>query len=151
MNYQQLGDAKSANKAIHSELQACEVHLHKAWYSNESYYRHKYTGWRRVEAFLEWLEFKILDFVWGNGESTLKLLRSTSVVLIFIALTDVFIFRDAQNLSSYIKALCEAPQILFGVLTPKDYPGWYLTLIVIARLISFGFFMSIIIKRFNRR
>jgi hypothetical protein len=44
MNYQQLGDAKSANKAITVELQASEVYLHKAWQSNESYYRKKYGG-----------------------------------------------------------------------------------------------------------
>lgn len=39
LNYQQIGDAKSANKAINIELQATEDHLHKAWKSKESYYR----------------------------------------------------------------------------------------------------------------
>jgi hypothetical protein len=119
--------------------------------SNESYYRKKYAGWKRIKAFVEWLEFKILDFVWGNGESTLKLLRSTAVVLALIALIEAFIFQDPTSPNSYMNALSEAPQVFFGVLTPKHYPGWYVTIIVVVRLILFGFFMSIIIKRFNRR
>ena len=39
MNYQQLGDARAANKAI--EIEATEIHLHKAWSSKQSYYRSK--------------------------------------------------------------------------------------------------------------
>ena len=72
MNYQQLGDAKSANSAIKVELQATEAHLHKAWNSNESYYRQKYRGYRRVQMFTDWVAFKALDSVWGNGESVLR-------------------------------------------------------------------------------
>jgi len=53
MNYQQLGDAESANKAIRVELQATEIHLHKIWNSNESYYRNKYVGWKRIEGFIQ--------------------------------------------------------------------------------------------------
>lgn len=151
MNYQQLGDANSANKAIGVELQASEVYLHKAWQSNESYYRNKYAGWRRFKAFVEWIDFKLLDFVWGNGESTLKLLRSTAFVLAVMALADVLAFRDPQSLGSYTAALVEAPQIFLGTFTPKHYPGGYVTVILLTRLIAFGFFMSIIIKRFNRR
>ncbi|HHB75668.1 MAG TPA: hypothetical protein ENK84_03880, partial [Desulfobulbus sp.] len=39
VNFQQLGDSKSANKAIKIELDATEIHLKKSWLSNESYYR----------------------------------------------------------------------------------------------------------------
>ena len=81
INFQQLGDSKSANKAIKVELDATEVHLKKSWRSNESYYRNKYRRWKRIGKFFEWLNFKVLDFVWGNGESTYKLTRS--VVLLF--------------------------------------------------------------------
>ena len=63
MNYQQIGDAESANKAISIELQATETHLYKTWHSNESYHRKKYTGLKRIKAFIEWAKFKILDFV----------------------------------------------------------------------------------------
>ena len=43
INYQQLGDALSVNKAIKVELTATKIHLLKAWDSNESYYRKKFV------------------------------------------------------------------------------------------------------------
>ena len=151
MNFQQLGDAHAANKAIEIELQASEVHLHKAWRSNESYYRKKYRGWRRFKAWLEWLDFKVLDWIWGNGESALKLLRSIALVLAAISAADVLYFLDHRQLESYLQAPLRAPQIFLGTLVPPTYPGLYLTFILTIRLIAFGFFMSIVIKRFNRR
>lgn len=151
MNYQQIGDAQSANKAISIELQATEDHLHKAWNSKESYYRNKYRGLKRLRMFGEWLEFKTLDLIWGNGESTWKLLRAVIVVLIIIAITDVIKFGNANLVSEYLNSLALSPQLLLGMLKPPHYPAWYLTLIFVVRLIMFGFFMSIIIKRFNRR
>ncbi len=69
MNFQQLGDAEAVNKAMKVELAATEVHLKKAWHSNESYYRDHHPGFlSRSLAFIVWLKFKMLDFVWGNGE-----------------------------------------------------------------------------------
>lgn len=151
MNYQQLGDAKSANKAIGVELQASEVYLHKAWHSNESYYRKKHAGWKRAKAFFEWAEFKVLDLIWGNGESALKLLRAILLALFLMTLIDAIAFKDPQRLDSYAQSLLESPQVFLGTLSPKHYPNSYLTAILFVRLIAFGFFMSIIIKRFNRR
>jgi hypothetical protein len=151
MNYQQTGDAKSANLAIGVELDATEAHLSKAWRSNESYYRKKYAGWRRAKVFLEWVQFKVLDLIWGNGESAAKLLRAVVAVLLGMSVIDVLAFRDPQRLGNYFSAFLEAPQILLGVLSPPSYPSAYLTVIVFFRLVLFGFFMSIIIKRFNRR
>lgn len=151
MNYQQLGDAISANKAMSIELQASEVHLLKAWKSNESYYRKKYAGLNRAKAFWEWVEFKILDLVWGNGESAYKLLRAALFVLFFIVFYDVLKFRDAQALGSYTQALVDSPQILLGTLSPAEYSKGYLAAILFLRLVLFGFFMAILIKRFNRR
>lgn len=151
VNYQQLGDASSANKAIQVELKATEIHLHKAWSSNESYYRKKYAKWERAKAFIEWIGFKTLDFIWGNGESTIKLIRSAFFVLLGMTLIDVVAFRNAQLISSYLNSLYEAPQIFLGTLTSVNYPKSYLTAILFVRLVMFGFFMSIIIKRFNRR
>jgi len=98
MNYQQLGDAVSANKAMEVELQATETHLHKAWKSKESYYRKKYTGWKQFGAFVEWVEFKALDLIWGNGESACKLIKVALYVLVLISLYDVLIRRCLQSL-----------------------------------------------------
>lgn len=153
INYQQLGDAQSVNKAIGIELQATEIHLYKAWKSNESYYRKKYKGWKRVRSFFQWCSFEVLDKIWGNGESLQKLIRATSIIIIFIALGDVYRFKDPRLIDSYLQALHESPQIFLGTLIPPSYSdgSLTLTLIVFIRLVMFGFFMSIIIKKFNRR
>ena len=151
INYQQIGDAKSANKAINIELHATEDHLYKSWKSKESYYRHKYKGLKRLCAFSEWLEFKTLDLIWGNGESTWKLFRAVLAVLVLISAVDVFKYGNTELISNYFQSFILSPQILLGVLKPDHYPALYLTLIFLVRLVMFGFFMSIIIKRFNRR
>nr|ELR5132241.1 pentapeptide repeat-containing protein [Providencia rettgeri] len=152
LNYQQIGDSKSANKAIAIELQATGTHLYKAWKSKESYYRHKYKRFDRLKMFGEWCEFKALDLIWGNGESALKLCRAVFIILCIIALHYVFNYENTRLVSSYFKSLfIISPQIFLGTSLPKDYPSLFLTLIVLVRLIMFGFFMSIIIKRFNRR
>jgi hypothetical protein len=71
-NFQQLGDAEAANKAVKVELSATEIHLKKAWHSNESYYRsHHPRVLSRTIAFFEWLKFKSLDFVWATARTPL--------------------------------------------------------------------------------
>lgn len=151
VNYQELGESKSANKAIQVELEATEIHLHKSWKSNESYYRKKYKGWKRCEKFLEWMNFKALDFVWGNGENSYKLTRSVLILFILMAIIDVFTYKNPSKLSDYWHSITIMPEVFIGVTSPNAYPSWYLTIITFIRLITIGFFMSIIIKRFNRR
>lgn len=148
MNFQQIGDTKAVNKAIKIELDATEVYLYKAWSSNESYYRRKYQKWKRARMFLEWVIFKILDFIWGNGESTYKLLRTAILFLLTMSIIDILCFNRSSN---YQNSLIEIPSIFLGILSPANYPALYLSLIVFVRLVIMGFFMSIIIKRFNRR
>jgi hypothetical protein len=150
-NYQQIGDANAANKAVNVELQASKEHKKKTWNSNESYYRKKYKGFTRARAFLDWVSFTALDFLWGNGESALKLLRSMVLVLISMSIIDTVGYRDPSRLASYFHSLVLAPQIFLGAVTPTYYPGLYLSLIMAVRLVGFGFLVSIIIKRFNRR
>ena len=151
MNYQQLGDSKSANKAIRVELDATKVHLYKTWGSNESYYRKKYASWKRVGKFFEWLKFKILDVIWGNGESTGRLLISIIVFLLVMFVIDIIAFDDITPDGSYLSSLVKMPEVFLGISSPPDYPSSYLSFIFFVRLVAMGFFMSIIIKRFNRR
>ena len=150
-NFQSLGDSEAVNKAIALELDATEAHLLKAWMAPEAYYRSKYKGWNRVKVFLQWFSFKILDLIWGNGESAWKLLRTVAVLLLAMALIHVLVFGDPSKVSEYWSAIWEMPQVLLGVSKPMQYPGGYLATIFLARLIAFGFFMAIVIKRFNRR
>jgi len=153
MNYQQMGDAVGANRAIRVELDATEVHLHKAWKSNDHYYRTKYPGFlRRLIAFLSWLKFKFFDYIWGNGESLLSLLRAVLIILVLIAILDFFYTPTARpTLADATAGLFRAPPIFFGVNRAEYIPQGWLTVIVILRLVFFGFFMAILIKRFNRR
>ena len=104
-----------------------------------------------MKVFFKWLSFKTLDLVWGNGESAWKLLRSVAVLLIATALIHVIAFGEPGKLGEYCTAIWAMPQVLLGVLRPAQYPDGYLAAIFLVRLIAFGFFMSIVIKRFNRR
>jgi hypothetical protein len=151
MNYQSLGDAQSVNKAMKVELKATEEHLYKAWSANSTYYRNKYKGWNRVKHFLQWTQFILLDFIWGNGESYWKLLRTVFIIFFLIASIDFFTLNNYQPTHNYIESFFNAPQIFLGTLAPSTYPSWYLTIVLFIRLIFFGFFMSIIIKQWNRR
>ena len=151
-NFQQLGDADAVNKAMRVELNATEIHLKKAWQSNESYYRSHHPGaLLRTLAFLEWLKFKALDLVWGNGENLFRLARFVLIVLVLMALVDVAFDGDPASVRSYVASFIRSFAIFFGTLTPDDYGKVYLALITCVRLIAVGFFLSIIIKKFSRR
>lgn len=150
MNFQGLGDAAAANKAILVELEATEVHLRKAWNSNESYYRKKYPGIHRARSFASWAGFRVAEFLWGNGEKPLNLVRSLLIVLVAIALLDTIQFRDARLVASYGDALLQAPQIFLGTLNSR-FSGLAVAGITALRLIGFGLFLSILVRRFARR
>jgi hypothetical protein len=106
---------------------------------------------KRAGKFFEWLKFKILDFIWGNGENTYKLIRSVLLIIIGMALIDALTFKDPTKVLSYFDAILEMPAVFLGVSSPTFYPDLYLAFIFFTRLVAMGFFMSIIIKRFNRR
>jgi Pentapeptide repeats (8 copies) len=151
INYHQIGDAAAANKAIGVELAASAQHLLKAWRSTESYYRYKYRGAARITVFIKWILFKLLDFIWGNGESYLKLLRFVVLLMFGIVILDVSSTDQMLSLAVLVDAVCRAPQIFFGVTTPNHFSAGWLTLVTVLRLTTFGLFMSIIIKRLNYR
>ncbi|WP_441228526.1 pentapeptide repeat-containing protein [Tardiphaga sp. 20_F10_N6_6] len=151
-NFQQLGDAGAANKAMTVELDANATHLKKAAWSNESYYRKHYAGLDRFTIILEWMIFNILDFVWGNGESVGRLFRFLALILILMALYDTHYHGgEPEKIGSYWQSILKSFSLFFGTSTPDDYSRVYLAFITCTRLVVVGFFLSIIIKRFNRR
>lgn len=150
-NFQQLGDANAVNKAILVELQSTEVHLRKAWGSNESYYRKKYKGIDRLKLFVEWLSFVSLDFMWGNGESPLRLLRFAFLIILIMSTYDTYLCGNTDLVSSYIQSIPRAGAVFVGTLTPEEYSKGYLAIITLIRLVVVGFLLSIILKKFNRR
>lgn len=144
-NYAQLGNAEGINLAINAELQATKVHLKKATWSRESYYRDKYSGIARAHIGLKYYCFIVLDFLWGNGESLLKLLRS--IILANTLIGVVLLLSGLAPLSS----LGTACALFFGTTTSTaQYP----TLAVASAFLRFvllGLFVSVLVKRLARR
>jgi hypothetical protein len=66
-------------------------------------------------------------------------------------MVDAIEFRDASQLSSYGRALLDAPQIFLGTISQASYPRPCLTLMMLLKLGVFGLLTAIIVKRFNRR
>jgi hypothetical protein len=152
VNYQQLGDSESVNKAIKIELEATKTHLYEAWHSKADYYRKtKYPGWKRSAVFFEWLWFRALHFVWGNGESAARLLRTLVLLFLLMSIYHANRVGDPSQVKAYFEGLRVAPEVFLGVRTFAQYANMYLAIIATTRLISFAALTSILIKRFNRR
>lgn len=151
INYQGIGESESVNKAIRIELKATQEHLYESWNSKKTYYRNKYNGWQRFSMFSKWLHFKLQDFVWGNGESPLKLLRAGFYFWLIISLIDTFTFKNPNLLCDYLSSFFKTPSIIMGINKPANYSDLFLTIITTVRFIGFALFTSIVIKRYNRR
>lgn len=152
MNYQQIGDAKAVNKAISLELEATSIYLHKSWRSGETYYKEKYPGLLNgIVQFLRWSEFWILDFIWGNGESILKLLRSILLSIFMIAAYDTNTNGSPLNIGFYWSSLQIAPAVFLGILSPHNFTVGVLSIITGAKFVSIALLTALLVKRFSRR
>ena len=151
MNYQQIGDAKAVNKAISLELEATSTYLYKSWRSRETYYKKKYPGIKVFSQFIRWLEFWILDFVWGNGESIFKLMRTLAFTVIAIAIYDTSSFGNMLNIADYWESLKLASGAFLGVVAPKTYPLEILSFITATRYVGVALLTALLVKRFGQR
>lgn len=151
MNYQQIGDAKAVNKAITLELEATSQHLYESWFSDESYYRDKYPGLQRVAQFLRWVEFMVLHFVWGNGESIPKLLRSIAIALVAIAFYDASALKAQVTVTDYWESLSLAPGIFLGTVARAHHSLGAASVIVATKLVALSLLTALLVKRFGRR
>lgn len=152
MNYQQVGDAKAVNRAIVLELEATDVFLKESWSSDSDYYRKKYAGFARVAQLLKWSEFKVLDFVWGNGESVTKLLRSIILVILAVGFVNMFYMEEPRLFAEFLRSLYTAPSMFLGVTPlPAEVPSLLASGVAALRLVGFAFLTAILVKRFGRR
>jgi hypothetical protein len=149
-NYQAIGDTEAVGKAILVELEATELHLRKIWRSNESYYRHKYQGLKRVSGFFRWLNFKIFDHLWGNGEKPLKLVQAVIILLVVIAGAHGYFYGNAALVQTYADALWKAPGMFLGT-EPSRFPSLVAAGIAFVRLTVFALLVSVLVRRFARR
>lgn len=152
MNYQQVGDSKAVNKAIMVELDATSVYLYKSWRSGETYYKEKYPGFfNGIVQFLKWIEFWVLNFVWGNGESILKFIRTILIVLVSISVYDTNTNGNPLNIGFYWSSFVQSPAIFLGILSPENFTTGILSLITGIKFVSFALLTTLLVKRFSRR
>jgi hypothetical protein len=81
----------------------------------------------------------------------LRLIRSVLVVLAGMTFVDAVFHGDPNRFQTYAASFSRSFEVFFGTLTPDDYSKGYLATVTCVRLIAVGFFLSIIIKKFNRR
>ena len=142
VNYAQTGDPVGVNKAISAELDATQIHLHKTVWSKESYYRSKHHGWNRVAKFVRYYWFRLLDLIWGHGESLPKLLRT--VAICYGAATFV-LYRPEFGL---LRAIRDSFLIFWGTSSSRPLLG---ATAVAVRTMLLGLFVTILVRRLSRR
>jgi hypothetical protein len=160
LNYASIGDYMKSSKAVTIELQATKSHLKDSWLSGEEWYKLKYGGIKsRFEQFLKWFKVSLLDFLWGNGESLLRLIRFNIIIFAVLAIYHI-VKKSVSNAFEILDVfLIKIPANYFGISifdsNRNNYFEYYPTglnlFLVITRLICFGLLMSIIIKKYNRR
>lgn len=151
-NYQQVGDAKAANKAINVELEATSKYLYKSWKSKQTYYKEKYPGFLNSSIqFLKWIEFWVLHFIWGNGESILKFARTIVITLFLISIYDTYTNGNPLDLSEYWVNFLKAPSVFLGVSSPTNFSTGALSIITGIKFISIALLTTLLVKRFSRR
>lgn len=151
MNFQQIGDAKAVNQAITLELEATSQHLLESWLSEKVYHRKKYPGFLRARQFFAWVEFWFLHFMWGNGESIPKLLRTIIFVMFVISLYDAITLKPSPTVSDYWESLKMSPAIFLGTIQRAHHSLGATSAIVASKLIGFSLLTALLVKRFGRR
>lgn len=100
-----------------------------------------------MTVFGKWFNFKLLDWIWGNGESAWKLLRAVFFILATIALLDAFVYGDPSQVGTYFKSIGQAPQTFLGTAVPSHYASPYVSAITFIRLMAFAFLMAIVLRK----
>ncbi|MFM5743434.1 pentapeptide repeat-containing protein [Aeromonas veronii] len=156
VNYQQIGAAELVNKAVELELEATGAHLLNAWASSKKYYRDKYQGYNRFSQFKQWVKFKALDIVWGNGEKPSRPVYILLALIFLLGIGDNIVYHQTpDSISGYFYGVLHAFAEVFGV-TLHDvghdtYPNVVKCALVVSRLILFAFFTALLVRRFSRR
>lgn len=155
VNYQQIGDAESVNKAVALELEATEAHLLKGWFSDEEYYRKKYKNNDRFCQFKGWLKFKCLDYLWGNGEKPSRPVYLMLTLLVVLGIWDNLHYHNMpDSISAYANGILHSFAEIFGITlagVEHTYPDYLKCVLVVMRLILLAFFTALLVKRLNRR
>lgn len=148
VNFSQVGNYEGVNKAAELEVKLTGIHLHKATYSKEAYYRtkEKYSGLNRVGYFFSHAKWKFLDLLWGNGESITRVLISS---FIFVFIISFLVYSPCTM--NFSDALISTLYQFWGVNSDITPPKYILMFLTVGRLIFFSLFISILIKKLAKR
>lgn len=145
-NFQALGNHEAVNKAVAIEIDLTGKHYRNAAYPVTSYYRKKYAG-RRLEFRVKHFVWRMLDCVWGNGESIWRVFCTSALVVLIGALFLMFV-GDSSPLSALTKS---ASIFLDAGNNYNDEPVAYLLLMALGRYICLGLLLAVMIRRLSRR
>ncbi len=146
VNFGEIGNYAAVNKAASIEVALTGQHLYNAAYSNQSYYRAKYKGWSRVLQAARHVKWKVLEYLWGNGESLTRIVFSGVFVIVVGAAILPWWSVDLL----WPDTLGIVATAFWGIGT-SPLQDSYLALLTAARFILLGLFMAILIKRLSRR
>ena len=146
VNFSEIGSYEAVNRAASTEVHLTGQHLYKAAYSKESYYRSKYKGWKRLAHAAEHFRWKTLDLLWGNGESIIRILISSLLIIIFASV----LYSRETNIS-LADSLLESIWHFWGKQYAQAMPAIYMLALTITQFVAFGLFMAILVKRLSRR
>jgi hypothetical protein len=146
VNFSQIGNYPAVNHASSIEVKLTGIHLYKSAYSRESYYREKHKGWNRVLMAYKHLKWKILDLLWGNGESIFKVILSATFIIIILTTISF-----KANGIPWIDNLEASFLGFWGVHNSVTLPTYISTCLTISRFTFFGLFLTILVKRLARR
>lgn len=148
VNFSQVGNYEAVNEAASIEVQLTGIHLYNAAYSRQAYYRNRYVGFERLKNGLLHLKWKLLDLLWGNGESVFRVFTSAAFMVV---MASFWLYMRSVEELSYETAL-KISVLRFcgdGEFSDSDWP--VTLLLVVSQLVLSGFFMAILIKRMSRR
>lgn len=146
VNFMETGNYEAVNRAAAIEVRLTGQHLYKAAYSREAYYRSKYKGWKRVTHALQHVRWLALEWLWGNGESIVRVLLSSLAAVVAVSL---FYARDAKL--GIGDAFLESLWHFWGKQYARALPSEYGLALAVVQFVALGLFMAILVKRLSRR
>jgi hypothetical protein len=146
VNFTETGNYEAVNRAAAIEVRLTGQHLYKAAYSREAYYRSKYKGWDRAKHGLQHAGWKVLEWLWGNGESVIQIGLSSLVAVTLVSL----LYAWNANLG-FGDAFLESLWHFWGKQYARALPSALALALAIVQFVALGLFMAILVKRLSRR
>jgi hypothetical protein len=163
-NAESLGDYQGMFDCFWYEMEQAEVHLLEAAKGREQYYRDKYPGViYRARFWIRYYAHRLDAFVWGHGESPLRVLRTTLIAWLMLILCVMYCGSDvggpdffAVPRSNLVFSIRQATFLLLNQPDTGYQPGteFGVLLRAIASILGytmFGLIVATITRRYVRR